>query len=166
MESWAKQNHAHYLDGAIMGYPSQIATPESAIFYSGPEAAFERVKPVLLALANSVFVGVEVGHASALDIVGVNVATGAMFGFLQGYIVCESESLPTEVFIGAVKGLLPTLAGVLDQLFARLQKKDYAGNEATIEAWSAAPRELLEWSKNKRWIAASPAPILISLKKR
>ncbi|HLI82243.1 MAG TPA: hypothetical protein VKV03_19785 [Candidatus Binataceae bacterium] len=47
------------------------------------------------------------GHASAFDIAHHSVATGALFGFLQGYIVCEGEGLPAEVFTGAIKGLLP-----------------------------------------------------------
>ncbi len=133
-----------------MDYPSGIGTPESTVFYSGAEAVFERVKPVLLALGgNPVFVGVEVGHTSALDIAGLTVALGTMFGILQGYTVCEAEGLPADVFTQAVKGLLPTLDGILGQISAKLQKKDYVGDEATIEAWSAAPKELLEWSKDK-----------------
>jgi hypothetical protein len=73
-----------------------------------------------------------------------------MFGFLQGYTVCEAERLPTGVFAQTVKDLMPVLEEFLQQMFARLQKKDYVGNEATIEAWSALPKELLEWSKEKR----------------
>jgi len=41
---------------------------------------------------------------------------------------------------------MPVLKGS-PAIFARLQKKDYVGDEATIEAWSALSKELLEWSK-------------------
>jgi 3-hydroxyisobutyrate dehydrogenase-like beta-hydroxyacid dehydrogenase len=150
MASWAMQNKTGYLDGAIMSYPSGIGTPESTTFYSGSEAIFERLKPLLLALGgNPVFAGAEVGHASALDIAGLNFVTGATLGFLQGYIVCEAEGLPAEVFTGAVKDLMPALQGMLDQISARLQNKDYVGNESTIESWRGAPRGLLEWSKDR-----------------
>ncbi len=151
MDSWARQNNTSYLDGAIMAYPSGVGTPECTILYSGPEALFDRVKPVLLAFGgNAVLVGAEIGHASTLDLAALTFTTGAMFGFLQGYIVCEAERLPTGVFAQTVKDLMPVVEGFLQQMFARLQKKDYVGNEATIEAWSALPKELLEWSKDKR----------------
>ncbi len=150
MESWARQNNTSYLDGAIMSYPSGIGTPECTVYYSGSEALFDRVKPVLLAFgANAVLVGAEIGHASALDLASLNFATGAMFGFLQGYIVCEAEGLPANVFTQTAKYLMPVVEGFLDQISAKLQKKDYVGNEATIEAWGAIPKELLEWSKDK-----------------
>jgi 3-hydroxyisobutyrate dehydrogenase-like beta-hydroxyacid dehydrogenase len=151
MASWARQNDTSYLDGAIMGYPSGVGTQDYTVLYSGPEALFDRVKPVLLAFGgNAVLVGAEIGHASALDLAALNFMTGAMFGFLQGQVVCEAERLPAGVFAQTVKDLMPVLDGFLQQLFAKLEKKDYVGDEATIEAWSAVPKELLEWSKDKR----------------
>src|SRR5262250_392433 len=105
MESWASQHGVSYLDGAIMSYPSGIGAPECTIFYSGPEQVFNRVKPVLMALGgNTLFVGTAIGHASALDLSGLTFVLGAMFGFVQGYIVGEAEGLPPEVIIGSIKG--------------------------------------------------------------
>jgi 3-hydroxyisobutyrate dehydrogenase-like beta-hydroxyacid dehydrogenase len=150
MESWARQHEISYLDGAIMSYPSGIGAPESAIVYSGPEEIFNRVKPVLMALGgNTLFVGTAIGNASALDISCLTFVLGAMFGFVQGHIVSEAEGLPPEAFMGSVKGLLPIMGPILEAMSARIQKKDYAGNEATLDAWSIAPEELIEWSKER-----------------
>lgn len=151
MESWARQHEISYLDGAIMSYPSGIGTPECTIFYSGPEEVFSRVKPVLMALGgNTLFVGTAIGHASALDLSGLTFVLGAMFGFVQGYIVSEAEGIPPEAFIGSIKGLLPATGEILAGISTRIQKKDYAGSEATLEAWSIGPKELIEWSKGRR----------------
>jgi len=151
MESWARQHDISYLDGAIMSYPSGIGAPECTIFYSGSEEVFNRVKPVLMTLGgNTLFVGTEIGHASALDLSGLTFVLGAMFGFVQGYIVSEAEGLPPEVFIGSIKGLLPVTGEILEAISARIQRKNYAGSEATLEAWSVGPRELIEWSKDRR----------------
>jgi len=151
MESWASQHEISYLDGAIMSYPSGIGAPECTIFYSGPEEVFNRVKPVLMALGgNTLFVGTTIGHASALDLSGLTFVLGAMFGFVQGYIVGKAEGLPPEAIIGSIKGLLPVTGEILEAISARIQRKDYAGTEATLEAWSVGPKELIEWSKDRR----------------
>jgi len=73
-----------------------------------------------------------------------------MFGFVQGYIVCEAEGLPPEAFIGSIKGLLPVTGEILEAISARIQRRDYAGTEATLEAWSVGPKELIAWSKDRR----------------
>jgi 3-hydroxyisobutyrate dehydrogenase-like beta-hydroxyacid dehydrogenase len=151
MESWARQHEISYLDGAIMSYPSGIGAPECTIFYSGPEEVFDRVRRVLMALGgNTLFVGTAIGHASALDLSGLTFVLGAMFGFVQGYIVSEAEGIPPEAFIGSIKGLLPVTGEILEAISTRIQKKDYAGSEATLEAWSIGPKELIEWSKGRR----------------
>jgi 3-hydroxyisobutyrate dehydrogenase-like beta-hydroxyacid dehydrogenase len=151
MQSWAKQYEISYLDGAIMSYPSGIGAPECTIFYSGPQEVFNRVKSVLMALAgNTLYVGTAIGHASALDLSGLTFVLGAMFGFVQGYIISEAEGLPPEVFTGSIKGMLPVMGEILEAISSRIQKKDYAGSEATLEAWSIGPKELIEWSKDRR----------------
>jgi 3-hydroxyisobutyrate dehydrogenase-like beta-hydroxyacid dehydrogenase len=67
MQSWAKQYEISYLDGAIMSYPSGIGAPECTIFYSGPQAVFNRVKPVLMALGgNTLFVGTAAASAQTM----------------------------------------------------------------------------------------------------
>jgi 3-hydroxyisobutyrate dehydrogenase-like beta-hydroxyacid dehydrogenase len=148
MESWANQRNISYLDGAIMSYPSGIGAPECTIFYSGSEQVFDRLKPVLTALGgNTLFVGKAIGHASALDMAGLAFVLSTMFGFLEGYIVCKEEGLPPEAFMESVKSMLPTIEGMLGGISTRIQSAEYTGNEATIEAWSVGPRELMAWCK-------------------
>ena len=77
MESWARPRGIDYLDGAIMNYPVDIGKPEGTVLYSGPDELFNRVKPVLLAFGdNAMFVGKEIGQASATDVPGLSFAMG------------------------------------------------------------------------------------------
>ncbi len=145
-ESWASQHGIAYLDGAVMSYPSGVGTPECTIFYSGPKEAFERAKPALMALGgNSTHVGTAVGHASALDMAGLSFVIGAMFGFVSGFIVCKEEGIPPDAFMASIKSLVPATEQILAGTFDAIQRGRYAGDEATIEAWSVGPRELIEW---------------------
>jgi 3-hydroxyisobutyrate dehydrogenase-like beta-hydroxyacid dehydrogenase len=150
MESWARPRGIGYLDGAIMSYPSGIGTPECTIFYSGAEESFARVKPLLLALGgNPMFVGTAIGHASALDLAGLTFVLGAMFGFVQGCVVSDDEGLPAGAFVQSIQALLPAVGGILEAMAARIPKKNYSGDEATLEAWSIGPKELIEWAKER-----------------
>jgi 3-hydroxyisobutyrate dehydrogenase-like beta-hydroxyacid dehydrogenase len=150
MESWARQCGISYLDGAIWSAPTAIGTPEcTALLYSGSEELFNRVKPVLLAFGeNTRFVGNEIGQASALDIaVLAGFAMNAMFGFLQGYIVCEAENISVETYMQFVKRVAPGLKGVF-HIYGRLQEKDYVGDQASLEAWSVGPKALISWCRD------------------
>ena len=147
MESWAQSRGISYLEGAILSYPMNIGKPETAVLYSGPEEIFNRVKSVLLAFGgNAMLVGNEIGQASALDIaVMAAFCVNTMFGFLYGYIVCEGERISAAQYMGFVKSLMPAVEGVLTDMCSKLQKKDYGGDQASLEAWSVAPRELVAW---------------------
>jgi hypothetical protein len=72
-----------------------------------------------------------------------------MFAFVQGHIVCTEEGLPGEAFMESVKSLLPAIEGMLAGTLSRIQQGDYRGDEATIEAWSVGPREMIAWCKER-----------------
>jgi len=148
MESWARQCGISYLDGAIMGYPIDIGKPQGTVLYSGSEELFNRVKPVLLAFGdNAMFVGKEIGHASALDVAALAFALGAQFGFLQGFIVYEAENLPGEGYMQFIKSLLPVLEMILSGLLGTIRAKDYDNTQASLEVYAACPRELIKWCR-------------------
>jgi 3-hydroxyisobutyrate dehydrogenase-like beta-hydroxyacid dehydrogenase len=149
MESWARQCGIQYLDGAIWSAPMMIGTPECILLYSGSEELFERVKPVLSAFGeNTRFVGQEIGQASSLDVaVLAGFVMNALFGFLQGYIICEAENLPLEKYMQLVKSTVPRLEGIVTRVYGRLQEKDYAGDQSSLEAWTVAPQMLISWGR-------------------
>jgi len=104
------------------------------------------VKPVLLAFGdNAMFVGKEIGHASALDVAALAFTLGAQFGFLQGLIVYETENLPVEGYMQFIKSLLPVLEMILSGLLGTIRAKDYDNTQASLEVYAACPRELIKW---------------------
>ena len=146
MESWARPRGIDYLDGAIMNYPVDIGKPQGTVLYSGPDELFNRVKPVLLAFGdNAMFVGQEIGQASATDIAGLSFAMGTFLGFLHGYIVYEAENLPVDGYLQVVKKFMPAIEAGLADICDKIKGKDYANTQASLETWTVAPRELIGW---------------------
>jgi len=151
MESWARPRGIDYLDGAILGYPVDIGKPQATVLYSGPDELFNRVKPVLLAFGdNTMFVGKEIGQASATDIASLSFAMGTILGFLHGYVVYEAENLPAGGYLQIVKQLMPAMEAALADLCNKIQSKDYANTQAALETWAVAPRELIGWCEKHR----------------
>ncbi|HXY14324.1 MAG TPA: NAD(P)-binding domain-containing protein [Terriglobales bacterium] len=150
-ESWARPRGIDYLDGAILGYPVDIGKPQATLLYSGPDELFHRVKPVLLALGdNAMFVGKDIGNASATDIASLSFAMGTIMGFLHGYVVYEAENLPAGGYLQIVKQLMPAMEAALADLCNKIQSKDYANTQAALETWAVAPRELIGWCEKHR----------------
>jgi 3-hydroxyisobutyrate dehydrogenase-like beta-hydroxyacid dehydrogenase len=151
MGSWAQSHGIEYLDGAILGNPIDIGKPQIIALYSGPEELFNRMKPTLFAFGeNAMFVGKEIGHASALDMAALAFGVGAMFSFLQGFIVYEAENLPVDGYMQSIKGLLPVLETVFSGLLATIRAKDYDKTQASLEVYAACPRELIKWCTKHR----------------
>jgi len=157
MESWAQRCGISYLDGAILGSPNGIGTPACTIFYSGPEEIFSRVKPVVDVFGGTtLFVGNEIGHASAMDMASLTFGVSAMLGFLQGQVVWNGENLPAGGFFETVKGLMPILELIFADMSRRVAAKDFTGDQASVEAYSAVIELLARWCKDRRVNHALP----------
>ena len=158
MESWARPRGIDYLDGAILNYPVDIGKPQGTVLYSGSDELFNRLKPVLLAFGdNAMFVGKEIGQASATDIACLSFCMGAFLGFLHGYIVYEAENLPVAGYLQVVKTLMPAMEAALADLCEKIKTKDYGNTQASLEntqasleTWAVAPRELIAWCEKHR----------------
>ena len=150
MDSWARRCGISYLDGAILGSPVWIGTPACTIFYSGPAEVFNRAKPVLMAFGDrTVFVGHEIGHASAFDVAVLTFGVSAMLGFLQGQVVWESENLPAGGFLETIKGLMPAMESIFTDMSRRVSSKNYSGDQASLEAYSVVTKQLVSWCQDR-----------------
>jgi 3-hydroxyisobutyrate dehydrogenase-like beta-hydroxyacid dehydrogenase len=166
MQSWAGRHGIEYLDGAIMSYPAGIGKPEGTVLYSGSEELFKSAKPVLLAFGdNAMFVGDEIGHASALDVGLLMWAMSTMTGFLQGYVVCEAENVPLERYMQLVKGLMPVLDSLVADLYARVQAKEYGNTQAALETWAVGPGGIIGWCKRHGVDHSIADPLLLLIEK-
>jgi hypothetical protein len=93
----------------------------------------------------TLFVGHEIGHASAFDVAVLTFGVSAMLGFLQGQVVWESENLPAGGFLETIKGMMPTMESVFTDMSRRVSSKNYSGDQASLEAYSVVTKQLVSW---------------------
>ena len=150
MESWGRRCGIAYLDGAILGSPDWIGTPACTIFYSGPEEVFNRAKLVLMAFGDrTLFVGHEIGQASAFDVAVLTFGVSAMLGFLQGQVIWQGENLPMGRFLETIKGMMPTMESIFTDMSRRISSKNYRGDQASLEAYSVVTKKLVSWCQDR-----------------
>jgi 3-hydroxyisobutyrate dehydrogenase-like beta-hydroxyacid dehydrogenase len=163
-EVWAKENGVAYLDGSISGYPKDIGTPEGTILYAGSRAFFEAMQPLLHSLGgHAVFVGENIGNASALD--GSLVASflaGTLLAFLHGAAVCEAEGVSLDTYLSlALTHVMPGL--VTDSMrtsVEMIKKGSYAGSQATLDIWAAGIGHFVKYSRHSGVDSTYPEGIL------
>lgn len=133
--AWAREHHIPYLDGAIMATPDFIGQAGCTILYSGAKDLYEANQGVFAALGgNALHVGVEIGHANALDAAILAVLWGALYGVLQGASLCEAEGFPLGAFAGALGGTMPVLAGALTSTVERVARRSFHADAATFSS--------------------------------
>lgn len=139
LATWAAEHGITYLDGAIMAVPKMIGQPDAAIFYSGPEAAFEENRELLDLWGQSDYFGTDPGIASLRDM-AMLVGMYTMFaGFLHGAAMVGTEGVSAAEFARRQMPFLAAMTGQLADLAAIVDAKDYAGaGQQSLEFTEAA----------------------------
>lgn len=147
-EGWARGLGCDYLDGALLAVPSQIGRPDTPIFLSGAERAYTKAEPVLRAMGGNLqYMGAPVGRAAAWDIATLCTMFGAMFGFLHGVRVCETEGLGVGAFGNMVGQIAPVIGEMIRGQGQAIQAEDYANPESTMALCAAAGTLFLRQAK-------------------
>lgn len=147
-EAWVGNQGAEYLDGAIMAFPDQIATPDAMILVSGAESSFQRSEPLLKSLAGELsYVGPQVGAASALDCAILSYFFGAILGCIHGARICESEGLPVDSFGSMLADFSPVLAGEVKHIGENIHAGAYENPQASLKTYAAAAERLVQHAR-------------------
>lgn len=159
-EEWARESGFEYLDGALMCYPENIATPDAAILTAGAESAFQKSEPLLKALADDVtYFGTKVGAASALDCAMLSFWFGALVGAVHGARICETEDLPVADYGAMLAGLLPVIDAELRSLGENIQANKFEDPSAALRTYAAAGVRLVQHAGDAQINAEFPTMI-------
>jgi 3-hydroxyisobutyrate dehydrogenase-like beta-hydroxyacid dehydrogenase len=135
---WAAQQGAEYLDGGIMAVPDLIGGPAGFILYSGSEAAFERHRADLAALAQPTFVGSDPGLAALQDLALLSAMYGMFGGAAHALALISSEKVSPTAFTAEL--LVPWLTAMLGSVSGIASDLEYgaepgaAGSNLAMQA--------------------------------
>ena len=125
-----KERGGDCLDGAIMGFPNYVGTPQLTVFYSGSRDLFDEHREALDFLGNSIFLEEDPGAASAFDIGCLMPLVAMTVGLLQGMRVCEREGIPAAQYDEFIRAGFPL---AIDDTLSKARKKGFAEDPSQAE---------------------------------
>jgi 3-hydroxyisobutyrate dehydrogenase-like beta-hydroxyacid dehydrogenase len=145
METWAIQNGALYLDGAIMGFPSEVGTETGFLLVAGSEAAWRACESIVMCLGGaSRFLGENVAAPTVLDAALLISEMSTIMGMIQGAHIVEKEGLDVGEYVEIVAGLVAADdGGDLRRQGNAIVRNDFSDTEAALGTWSAGLSNLV-----------------------
>lgn len=138
-ESWAREQGAKYLDGAVLATPSQIGRPDTPIFISGVKTAFEKSEAILKTLGGGLqYTGEAIGGASAWDFALLSYAFGGMIGFFHGARIFEAEGFRVDDLGAAITGFAPISGEMVKHASGIIQSESYDKPQSSVNICVAA----------------------------
>lgn len=122
---WAAGHGAEYLDGGIMATPEMIATPQSAILYSGSAAVFEVHRTFLELWGSAEYFGDDPGMASLYDLALLSAMYVMFAGFVHGAAMVGAAGVPAKEFAARTAAWLPALMPAIAEYATVIDGGDY-----------------------------------------
>ncbi|OCB50205.1 6-phosphogluconate dehydrogenase [Mycobacterium vulneris] len=122
---WAAGHGAEYLDGGIMATPEMIATPQSAILYSGSAAVFEVHRTFLELWGSAEYFGDDAGMASLYDLALLSAMYVMFAGFVHGAAMVGAAGVPAKEFAARTAAWLPALMPAIAEYATVIDGGDY-----------------------------------------
>lgn len=133
-EAWARARGIDYLDGAIAATPVQIGKPNSTMFVSGAQTAFQRSESLLKSLTgNVVYLGEPIGTASAVDLAFLSYLFGSMLGFFHGVRLLEAEGLQVASLGPMIANTAPAIGAMMKNSADAIARDAYEHPESSLK---------------------------------
>jgi len=133
---WMVKQQIRYLDGGILGFPSNVREGEAKIAYSGSKEVFEDKKPLLESFGDDcILVGEQIGMAPLAAMLVYARYYGITFACLHTAALAAAAGIKTGKLLELTGGEKEWqfMGEVMDEYVAMTDKRDYATTEATLE---------------------------------
>lgn len=143
MERWATEHGAAgYLDGAILCFPDQIATPEGCIVYSGSPDVWARHEATLMIFGEaSAYLAEQSPVASVVDtaIVGAFYVS-AVSAYVEAVTYALSEGVSVETLRATTELTLYAIQKATEEALTAIDTDSYETDQATLEVYAEGSR--------------------------
>jgi 3-hydroxyisobutyrate dehydrogenase-like beta-hydroxyacid dehydrogenase len=147
--SWAAENGAAYLDGAIQAAPTQMGQADTLILVSGAKDAWERGQDALVYLAGgTTYLGEKISAAAAMDLATLSYVYGATLGFFHGALIGEAEGFGAEEYGAIVAKIAPAFGEFLKYEGGVIEKGDFRASESPMSISVEATERILNTARD------------------
>jgi 3-hydroxyisobutyrate dehydrogenase-like beta-hydroxyacid dehydrogenase len=148
-EQWSDSKGVKYLDGAILAYPSFVATEYATVFYSGKKKHFDAIEETLQALAkSSVFVDEAIGAAATIDCAILEAYYGGCAAFLHAAAMCRAEGIDPNRYFAYKDSFVGLISVTADAAQPMVSARAYEGTQCTLNTHVAAIAHIVGLSRD------------------
>ena len=141
--SLIQDNGGRLVEGAVMCYPRNLGTDESALLLSGAPDVLDECTSILSALdANWTSLGEDINQPSVLSRSLMSGLTGALMGLVNGAAICRDGGVSLDVFMKFNEGTNSILIAEQKRLIEAIRDGRTKENEASIKAWAEGNQAL------------------------
>jgi 3-hydroxyisobutyrate dehydrogenase-like beta-hydroxyacid dehydrogenase len=133
---WADARDIDYLEGSIMGLPSEVRNAAATLVCSGPKRLFDANKDVLSLFGNAEHISETIGAAYEFDKTYYPFGYAIMQGFIQGAALAHAAGFSIEAYTRVMTARLPVFPERLERLGSLIADGNYEGDQASLEVWA------------------------------
>jgi 3-hydroxyisobutyrate dehydrogenase-like beta-hydroxyacid dehydrogenase len=136
---WAKDIGASYLEGSIIGFPSDITGGTATIVYAGPRSMFDANSEILSCLGrDSRHIGEAHGSVASLESAIYFFAYGVMISFIQGAAIAAAKGIEVGNYTDTVLARMPNYPRRLGWLGELIERRGHDEVQASLRVHAAA----------------------------
>lgn len=155
---WAREHRVGYVDGAIQVAPEQMGKPDTTILVSGSLSDFQTAQSALAACGgNVVYLGESISAAATMDLATLSYVYGAIIGFFQGALLCESEELDLDIYGSIVQAMSPSYGEFLKHQAGVIRSGNFAVSQSPLSISVDATRRIEQISRARGLNTELPA---------
>lgn len=135
-DEWMRLHNVHYLDGGILGFPSDVREGSANIAYSGSKKVFKDKQPLLQSFGpDSTFVGEQAGMAPLAAMLVYARYYGLTFISMHTAAMAAAAGIPASKFLELTGGdeEWMYMGKTMDNYVAMTEKREYSTSEAALE---------------------------------
>ncbi|MCW5623583.1 MAG: NAD(P)-dependent oxidoreductase [Burkholderiales bacterium] len=156
MEAFVNAAGGRYVDGAIQAAPEQMGLPETPIFVSGAQAAFDTSLAMMRVFGGPLHLGERASLASAMDFATLSYVYGATIGFFHGARIIETEGLSVEQYGDLVNKIAPSFGEFLKHEGKVIHSGDYTITQSPLRISIDATRRIAQHARDRGLDASIP----------
>lgn len=146
--AWADANDIGYLEGSILGIPTNIKKATATLICSGTKTLYDECKEILSAFGNSHLVSETTGGAYDFDKVYYSFAYASLLGYIQGAALASASGFSVEAYTDIVTERLPNFKDAFNGYGALIAKRNHEGDQASLQVWADGYVKSLELCKD------------------
>ncbi|MFN0042059.1 MAG: NAD(P)-dependent oxidoreductase [Alphaproteobacteria bacterium] len=137
--AWAAARGISYLDGTILGYPSDVIGGRCTVVYSGPKVLYDNGARAFAAMGgNPKHAGETIGAAPAFARAINSYSFAGWLAFFHGAAICHKSGFPIDMFVETATSMLPSREAAMHAFGKKIAARDYGQSQAALALYAAA----------------------------